>query len=361
MTCALLLVVFINAAIMVGCRNRIDGGERSVTYSAINADETVMVETMVLSEGGFYEEINSNGRLQAKRKLRLVVALDEELVDVKVRNGDYVVEGQTLAVLCSDKLKRQLEAANLRLMGALLDMEDVLLGQGFRMKDSLVVPDFTWQMAGVRSGYFEAFNHLRSIEREKQKTIISAPFDGVVADLQLNVNEVTKPGDVFCTVIDQAEFLVTFPLMEQELEGLERAMPVKVSPFSRPDMIHTGYVQTVNPVVDKHGQVELTAVVKGAPGLLEGMNVNVNVRKKVPGQLIVPRLAVMSRDGESVLFKYSHGMVIWTYINIMYENSTHYSVLADQNRMASLKPGDTIIISNNFHLAHGSSVKRKIE
>jgi membrane fusion protein, multidrug efflux system len=58
-----------------------------------------------------------------------------------------------------------------------------------------------------------------------------------------------------------------------------------------------------------------------------------------------------------VLFKYTGGKAEWTYVKILHQNSTHYSVIANPDRVASLQPGDTIIVSGNMNLAHGSLVK----
>ncbi len=354
-----LIISLIFACFAISCRNSIDSIERIDAVASIGSNEAVAVETIVIEEGMFYKEIHSNGRLRAKRKQKLAIAAGGEVIDVKVKNGDYVNEGQALAMLCSDKLVSNLERANLRFMRASLDMEDILLGMGYSMHDSLIIPDFTWKMAGVRSGYFEVLNDIRSIEQEMQKTIIRAPFDGVVADLQIHVNELTMPGEALCSLIDNTRFLVSFPLMEKELEMFGVAMQAVVSPFSRPEMRYAGYLYSINPVVDEYGQVEVTVLIEGAPGLLEGTMVKVILQRNIPEQMVVPRSAVLLRDGEEVLFKYSLGEAVWTYVNVMFENSTHYSVIADPGRLASLAPSDTVIKSGNVHLSHGSQVKRK--
>jgi multidrug efflux pump subunit AcrA (membrane-fusion protein) len=92
---------------------------------------------------------------------------------------------------------------------------------------------------------------------------------------------------------------------------------------------------------------------------MEGMNVRVRVLSPVAGQLVVPRQAVLYRDNLEVLFKYSRGKAEWTYVNVLHQNSTHYSVIANPDRVASLQPGDTVIVSGNTNLAHGSPVTLK--
>ncbi len=356
-----LTAVLLILGFTMSCRKTAENDDCQIFFDSIDKDPAVLVETLVMEKGAFYKEIRSNGRLRANRKLSLTIALGEELKDVKVRNGEHVKKGQTLAILCSDRLNRQLERANIQLIRASLDMEDVLLGQGYGIQDSLIIPEFTWQMAGVRSGYFEALKDVRSIEEEMRRVLIRAPFDGVVADLVMEVNDIAAAGDVLCKLIDMTEFFVVFPMMEQELAKLEGDLTVEIHTFSRPEMKFLGYVQSINPMVDDYGQLELTAVIDGAPGLLDGMNVNVSVRREIPAQMVVPRSAVLLRDGEELLFKYLQGRAIWTYVNVLHTNSTHYSVIADPKRVGSLEPGDTIIVSDNIHLAHGSTVMLRNE
>jgi multidrug efflux pump subunit AcrA (membrane-fusion protein) len=91
----------------------------------------------------------SNGRLQAVRKSRISFPVSEKLIALHIRNGQQVQEGQLLAALCDENLKRQLQQAQLRFERASLDMHDILLGRGFNLADSARVPQEVWQMAGV--------------------------------------------------------------------------------------------------------------------------------------------------------------------------------------------------------------------
>jgi hypothetical protein len=93
---------------------------------------------------------------------------------------------------------------------------------------------------------------------------------------------------------------------------------------------------------------------------MDGMNVKVLVEKEIPGQLVVPKSAVLLRDNQEVLFKCTRDTVaFWTYIQTTGENTSSYSVIAHPDKGATLEPGDTIIISGNLNLAHESRVKVK--
>ena len=101
---------------------------------------------------------------------------------------------------------------------------------------------------------------------------------------------------------------------------------------------------------------EIRQMLEGECTLADGMNVRVAVRQKVPGQLVVPKSAVVIRDNLEVLFRYKDGRAQWTYVHTSLANSREYVVEANLDRGAELNPGDLVIVSGNLNLADGSEV-----
>jgi len=118
----------------------------------------------------------------------------------------------------------------------------------------------------------------------------------------------------------------------------------------------TWAVTEINPVIHENGMVEVKARISNKGNLLDGMQVKVSVKKSVPGQLVVPKEAVVLRQNQEVLFRYTNGIAYWTYVQTGLENSQHYTVIAHPDKGATLEAGDTVIISNNLNLAHESKV-----
>lgn len=351
------LVVLLFPLLFSSCRSQA-GDEAATEAVAESAAEFVTgVEVMVVEPSTFTLELISNGKLHARRKSRVYYPFSEELEKVMVQNGQHVSQGQGLAQLRRENIEGRLQLARLRFARASIDMEFQLLGRGFTLKDSLSVPKDIWRQASINSGYAEALHELRSLEAELSRTLIRAPFAGVVASISVQAFERVNPGDVFCILIDNSAFLAEFPVMENELPWIANGLRVEVEPFGMPGITRHGQITTINPMVDEHGQVQVTALIHDAEGLKDGMNVRVRVKREVPQQLVVPRRAVLYRDNLEVLFKYTGGSAEWTYVTIMHQNSTHLSVVANPDRWASLNPGDTVIVSDNMNLAHGSLVK----
>ncbi len=320
-----------------------------------HSDEN-LVKILVLKKETFKEELISNGKLRALSKSDLKLSLAGQLVSLKVKNGQYILAGQSIGLLNQFEYKQEFEKANTAFNTASLDLEDLLLGRGFEMKDSLKVPKNIFKMAKIRSGYFTAQSDLAIARYNLQNTILRAPFSGKVANLKYNQFEQVSSGEIFCTIIDDSQFEVEFYLMESEIKDVSLNDEVRVIPFSTSTSIK-GYVSQINPVIDKHGMIMVKARVKNTRGdLMEGMNVKVIVEKKVGEQLVVPKSAIVLRQNQEVLFKYENGKAFWIYVETDFENSNFFSVKAHSQKGGNLGPGDTVIISNNLNLAHKSDV-----
>ncbi len=353
------ILVLVAMAMLPACR-------QSPTDVAGSDDKTAggeafvsPVEVMILEEGTFYQELLSNGRLRANRKARLTFPFSDEVVALHVINGQRVAKGEVLAALCQKELDRQLERARMSLKRNSIGMEDLLLGHGYTLKDSLTVPEHIWQMAGINSGYFDALTELNNLETDRKRAEITAPFAGLVSGLETRLYERVGAGSAFCTLIDDKAFLVDFPVMESELPLVKKGGRTEVVPFSMPSREYNGRIHSIDPAVNEAGQIMVTALLSATSGLMEGMNVKVRVLNEVTGQMVVPRQAVVYRDNLEVLFKYEKGQAVWTYVHVVQQNSSHFSVVANPDRVASLQAGDTVVVSGNMNLSHGAAVEIK--
>lgn len=317
-----------------------------------------LVDTLVLKATSFQKELVSNGKLKALQKGELKFRIGGTLQALPVHNGQLIKKGATIATLDPFEYQQKLDQAEVKLSNAHLELRDVLMGQGYPEADSLKIPLIVWEGASVRSGYEAAKRDLKTARHNLSETVLKAPFTGKLANITQKIYEQVSPGEAFCTLIDDSEFEVEFHLVESEIKEVSIGDEVKVIPYSLAETFK-GSVSQINPVIDENGLVQVRARVKNPGPLMEGMNVKVLVENEVPGQLIVPKQAVVLRQNQEVLFKYVNGVAFWTYVQTGEENSTSYTVAAHPNKGGTLMAGDTVIISGNLNLAHESEVTVK--
>ena len=100
-----------------------------------------------------------------------------------MKNGDPVRKGQKLAELDKFRLKNKTAQAKDALDKAELELQDVLIGQGYPVGDASKVPADIMKLARVRSGYDQSLAQYELAAYEEEHATLVAPFDGVVANL----------------------------------------------------------------------------------------------------------------------------------------------------------------------------------
>lgn len=316
------------------------------------------VTVVTLRRQTFPMQLVANGKLTAAQRSALYFRESGQLVDVPVQNGSAVARGAVLARLDDTEQRASLETARIDLARTRLEYLDVLAGLGYTVADTASVPADVRDLAGIRSGYTAARNSYAKAQRALESTVLRAPFSGKVADLQLKKWDRTG-SEPFCTLIADGTYDVVFSALESEYGFLERGQVVRVVPFGSERAV-SGRIKSINPTIDKNGQISVTATIPGGRGLLDGMNVKVTVDKDEPSQLVVPKSAVVIRDGLEVLFRYGEGgKAEWVYVHTVRANSESYAVTANTDRGATLAEGDRVIVSGNLNLADGSKVVLK--
>jgi RND family efflux transporter MFP subunit len=341
-----------------GCREKTTVNEAEDTNLArqVFAKETNPVEVMTLTQRDFHKQVVSNGRLEASRRAVLSFAGGGRIAAVNVTNGTRVGAGQVLASLDTEDSALALERARLAWDKAQLDLVDKMLDFNYQPDDDTVtIPDETMRIIYLRSGYLDARHALETARLTHERSTLKAPFAGKVADVKGKAWE--QASGQFCTVIDDATFNVQFPVLETEIGFIAVGRPVKVHSYNDPENVVTGRITALNPTVDQHGQILVTAQIAGNGKMIDGMNVRVMAEEVVPGQLVVPKTAVVQRDGLEVLFRYVNGKTVWTYVHVTASNSTEHVVAANIDRGADLNVGDVIITSGNLNLGGDTPVE----
>lgn len=326
--------------------------------SAVTKEQPIVeVDTIVLRRQTFQKQILCNGKLLAIQRAELMCPKAGELLkSVNVRNGQRVSAGMVLAVADTRDMNAALEKAKHDLEKAKVDLQDKLIGLGYGA-DVRNVPADILKKAEMTSGYYSANYALRTAENSLADCRLIAPFSGKVANL---VARPHQRGDKFCTLIDDSFFDVEFRILESELTSVKTGTAVKVSPFIDESIVLNGTVAEINPIIDEKGLVTIKARVKNnSDRLLDGMNVKVIIENSVCDMFVVPKEAVVERDGYHVVFVYDKEMhrAIWTYVDVLYSNLSSFAITGCEKKQTTVNVGDIVITSGNLNLADDTEVK----
>ncbi len=342
-----------------------DGKEKGQEETPMEQEQPIVeVDTMVLKRQTFQKQLLCNGNLAAIRKANLQCSKQGEVLQkVLVVNGQYVAKGALLCVSDTRDKQADLEKANHDLEKAKVELQDKLIGLGYS-GDLNTVPADVRHRAEILSGYYTAKYQLQAARKALAECELRAPFAGKIANLEARAYQ---PGTKFGTLIDDSYFDVDFKILEAELAFVKKGLAVKVMPYvqcgagSVPNStLLTGTVTKINPTVDEKGMIRVTARMKNSsPKLIDGMNVKVIVENAVPQMFVVPKEAVVERDGYHVVFIYNKETkrAVWTYVDIAYSNLTSYAITGCAKKETEIKAGDIVITSGNLNLADDTEVR----
>jgi len=309
------------------------------------------VKVFTLAYTDFNHELISNGTISAVEKVDLYFQTSEIINSIFVKNGDRITAGQPIASLDSFKLKNRLKQAKDILERTNLELQDVLIGQGYSPGDISRIPPEVMQIARVKSNYDNSMNQYELAEYELRNATLYAPFSGTVANLFQKTHNMSSPGELFCSIIETASMEVVFNILESELSVVKTGDRILVSPYAIADFSGEGRITEINPTVDRGGVIRVKASISN-PGnrLYDGMNVKIKIQQAVPNQLTIPKSALVLRSNRQVVFTLQNGLAQWNYVQSGLENSTEY-VIVD-----GLNEGDIVIFEGNLNLAHETPV-----
>ena len=314
--------------------------------------EAVVVKTVKLARTTFYHELISNGKIFSAKKAVVPFRINGIINELKIQNGQKVAEGELLAVIDDFDYKTQLLRARQTLEKAEVNFKDDLLSN-FSTADSTGLPPAQVKISRIRSGLNDAITSLSQADYNYSNTRVTAPLSGVVANLEAKQWNPSQSYSSLCTIINDEILEVEFPVIESEYKILEKGMPVGIIPFVDDSTLITGNITQINPQVDENGMVRVKASFRNTGRLIDGMNVKIVIKKPVPNRLVVPKEALVIRQGKDVIFVRQDSLAIWKYVTVEFENSTSLSI------KDGLAPGDMVIISGNINLAHETVVKEQ--
>ena len=254
--------------------------------TAIQQEPIPMVETTlpVMEEVNIPVEsrtvvhsLTGSGKVKAANYTDLYFRSQEQIAHVYVKNGARVSKGQKLADLDMYTFQSNLRQSEIGLEQAYLELQDILIGQGYDPDKLDAVPADMMKLARVKSGYEQAELQKEKALREIENATLVSPFDGVVANLTAQPHHMAGGSEPFCRIIQTNNMEVEFQVLENELHLVKMGQKVEIVPHASTVGVQLGEICSMNPLVDEKGLIQVRARVKGNVGLMEGMNVSVQI------------------------------------------------------------------------------------
>ena len=285
--------IFILALLFLGSCTKHDSAQRE--------QAPIKVKTMVVAPQENGAVSRYVGAIEPAHSTPLSLQTTGRVVEIAVKNGQRVTQGQTILAVDNTQALNALRTAEASLRHAQDGFDRVS-----KVHDKGVVSD--QKMVEIESRLAQARSLYEAAQQQLKECTLTAPCEGVIDGLNMVVGQTVLPGTTLCTILDMRAYSVRFTVPEAEMvkvkgERLKVKGEVEVNSVDATfpiEVKETGI--TANPLTHTY---EVVADVKGgANELMSGMVAVVKVkdeRLKVKGDIVIPANCVLLKpEGATV-------------------------------------------------------------
>ena len=341
------LILILSMIFMVRCGA--DQKEENDTETAKKAEPSTIVTTIVSELKPFEHYFEIQGHVVSKKNLLVLPEMGGLIQTISVEEGQLVEKGQLIATLSSDILNANMDELEeqLTLAKYVLDKQTKLAEQGLGAEI---------QLKEATSNYNTLIKTKETLQTQKDKYSVFAPFDGYVDEVFVSVGQLGGPASPIARLVNLDELYVSADVSENYLSTINEGQKVSV-------LFPTLEYQKNNLQLNRIGK-QINPV---------NRTITVETKLNTKNEKVIPNLmAVMSlRDyydtnsvviPSRVILKDTKGSSIIKLINDkkkveVRKIKTGLQYLNETQVLEGLKAGETIIDEGKSNVVEGQIVK----
>lgn len=287
---------------------------------------------------------SAEGVVEAERQAQLSLPVQGTVLQLPVRAGDRLKAGQLLLRVdarsatqgaAAASAQQDALAAQLQLAEQELGRQRQLRAQGFISQAALeqAQTQFRATQAQLRAQAAQA----AAAGTQAAQHALHAPFDGVLAELPVQLGDLALPGKVLATVFDPRQLRVTVNLPLAQLPSQDATLRVELAGRT----LQPTRVERL-PLVDAQShtvqlRLQLPAGTSAAPGQFARV---FWAAPAAEGRVFVPRSALLQRGELDLLYVHTpEGRAVLRQVRLGPAQGEQVEVLA------GLKPGETLVLA----------------
>ena len=317
------------------------------TPSELTIDEElkrVNVETASAELRQMARQINAVGSLRARDSVMLRAETNGRITEVAFDEGLAVTRGQVLIRLDDSIVKAQLQEAQakLSLANSQHRRSQQLSQQGFISSQARDEAASQLQVAQASVALAQA---------QLDKTMIRAPFDGLVGLKNISVGDYLSPGVELIAIEAVDPLEVDFRIPEHYLSEITVGLPIDVRLDAFPGKVYRGEVGAISPVVDATGRsLLLRAQVPNSQMILRpGLFARVTLELGTDEVVMVPESAITPSGSAQYVFKVVNNVVQRIEVSVGLRRDGWVEVVG-------IDAGDEIVVLGTQKVAEGTVV-----
>lgn len=270
----------------------------------------IPVQVAQVRRGRVEESVSATraGTLKARVQVVLGAQAAGRVESLRHREMERVAKGEPICLLEAAELDARLAQAGQSLAEAerkLRHLEELLTRQAVSREER--------DQAATRLALERAAVDLARAQRDK--AVLAAPFDGLIADTFVEPGQWVLPGTAVCEFLDDSAYHVEAEVDEIDSARLKEGQPVHLTVDALPGERFEGILSYLAPAVSTAQEKNRTVTVKVAwtgdkarvkPGMSVGVEVVVGAAGNV---LFVPSPALIDRGGRRLVYRVLGGRV----------------------------------------------------
>jgi len=323
------------------------------------------VDTVSVKFGEIFQSIAVSGRVVSKQRVDVGSARAGRLVEILVKEGDKVKQGQVLAKIDGRELMSRLNRVKISLSSA---REDIVLAQ--RSLDRLrkahakgavarhSVEDAEADLRAARNKASIAAEEVRSATLEFDSQKMTAAFDATVIARSAEIGQWVEPAETLFTLMDESQREIEAHVDAADSVAVDVGQVVMVSSDAFPGLEWQEAVVRLGAEADSKKNANSVKVYislgSDAPVLRYGQQVNADIRTIwSPNTLKIPFGALISHGKQTVVAVMEDDRVRMRIIETGIEDFSMVEV------RQGLSAGETVILPGGITLKNGGKVYRK--
>ncbi len=271
---------------------------------------------------------------------------------LEVEEGDRVASGRALAHLEDDEQKITFERTRATLETRRWEFERTT-----RLYEQELVSEEIYEKS--RREARDAEHAAALAELELSRTVIQAPFDGVVITRHLDVGNTLSDGQAVYTLADVGLLLAEVNVPERHVGRLAADQTVLLEADATDERVEAR-IERIAPSVDvETGTVKVTLAVKGSRTMRPGSFVRVDIVTDThPEALVVPRSALVAEGRRWNLFRVGEDGETAEQVEVQmgFENGDKVEVLPVGDGPA-ITAGDRVVVAGVGALSDGARIE----
>lgn len=319
-------------------------GKAASVKPAAPVNKPAIVDVMVADAKNISNTVEATGSIVADEYVELHPEVSGRITYLHVPEGAQVHQGELIARIYDDDLQAQLQKSKV-----LLD-----LYQKTEERDRQLLA-----INGInQSDYDIALNNVKSTQADIaytqaqiNKTIVKAPFDGVIGLRQVSPGAYVSPASIIATLQQVHKTKVDFMLPEQYSSLIKKGA-------------------TVNVLTDIADSAKQKAVIIATEPQVSTMSRNIKVRAVLPGgyqspgafvkvfvkgaslskAMLVPSNAIIPDDKNNQLVVVKNGKAVYVNVQTGLRQANNVAITS------GLQPGDTVVVTGVLFARPGAAV-----